>query len=113
MATAQVHPADRIQDSLEKAAQRLRHAVCAQEYGSVELHIIAYCDAVRDRLATLPGQDSRCRGAMTQALDLLEWVRLMLCTRRAMTADQFERAAFADRYLGPQTPPTPGMLLDL
>jgi hypothetical protein len=113
MATARIHPADRTQETLEEAAKRLRHAVAEHAYSAVEPHIAAYCDAVRDRLATLPGQDARCRGALTNALDLLEWARLMLCARRAICADQFERAAFADRYLGPQFPPTPGMLIDL
>ncbi|HWE52206.1 MAG TPA: hypothetical protein VG273_20595 [Bryobacteraceae bacterium] len=113
MATAQIHQADSTQDPVEEAAKRLRNAVNGQTHDAVETHIAAYCAAVRDRLATLPGQDSRCRGAMTHAIDLLEWVRLMLSARRAMCLDQLERAAFADRYLGPQIPPAPGMLVDL
>ena len=100
-------------DSLSEAARALRHAVSCQEYEGIESRILAYCDAVREHLETLTGQHSRRRGALTQALDFLEWTRLMLCAGRAACSGRLERAAFAGRYLGTPAAHAPGINLDL
>ena len=113
MATEQVRLADSNLHSLNEAAKLLRHAITHQEYEGIESRIVAYCDAVREHLESLTGQHSRRRGALTQALDFLEWTRLMLSAGRAAYSGRLERAEFAGRYLGAPAPHTHGIDLDL
>jgi hypothetical protein len=118
MATAQAHRADRSAVQVEEAAKQLRDAVLRREYEGIEARIVVYCDAARDRLNTLKGEDlkngdERGRAALNQALDLLEWTRLMLCVGRAACAGRLKRAAFAGRFLDPQAFRVPAIRFDL
>jgi hypothetical protein len=96
-----------------EAEQKIRRAVTYQEYGELESGIIAYCDAVRSHLSTLPAPDSRHRATLTHALDFLEWARLMLCAGQSMCSGRLQRAIFAGRFLAPPPPQSPGTLIDV
>ena len=68
---------------------------------------MAYCDAARGHLNTLPPKSSRHQAALTHVLDFLDWSRLMLCAGRAANSQRLKRAALADRYLGPHSSTAP------
>jgi hypothetical protein len=100
--------------ALDKAETALRRAATAQDYSEVDLTVVAYCDAARIYLATLPEQDTRRRAALARVLDVLEWARLMVYTSRAGRVNKLERVATLDRYLGSQNPAaSPSTLINL